>query len=129
MTAFRPSVAGTLTGALVGAVGRLLVGALHVYEISQSTIPGLLAVAVLGLAIGGLAGLTGRPMLGAIVGVALSAIAYIVGYPIRALFQALGALTSASLLEVLAVGALAGALGGVAARMASHSRQRQVDHR
>lgn len=126
MTVFRPSVVGALTGAMAGAVGRLVIAALHVYEIGQTTIPGMLAVAVLGLTIGGLAGLTGRPILGAIVGATLSAIAYIATYPITMLFVALGALRSPSLAEVLAVGAMAGALGGIAARLAWRTRERPL---
>jgi hypothetical protein len=124
MTA-RESVAGALVGALLGFVGRAAVAGFHVHEISRAIIPGVLAVGVLGLVIGGLAGLTGRPLVGAILGAVLSAIAYAGTFPIALLFHALGALTPASLLEVLAVGALAGGLGGAA----GHSLSRRTELR
>jgi hypothetical protein len=129
VTLFRPSLAGALTGAVVGAVGRVVVAGLHVYEISQTTIPGLLVVGVLGLTIGGLAGLTGRPLSGAIVGIVLSAIVYAATAPIALLFHALGAITPPSPVQVLAVGALAGALGGAAGRLASQKAERPRAHR
>jgi hypothetical protein len=118
VTIIRPSVAGALTGAVLGGVGRAALVALHVHVISQTPILGLLAAGVLGLIIGGLAGLIGRPLLGAVVGVALSAIAYVVTYPIPLLFYALGTLTPPSVVEVLAVGGLAGAVGGAAGHFA-----------
>jgi hypothetical protein len=129
VTAFRPSAAGALTGALLCGLGRVALAGLHVYEISQTTIPGLLAVGALGMVIGALAGLTGRPVLGAIVGIALSLLAYVATYPITLLFQALRALTPPSLVEVLAVGGLAGALGGAAGHFAPQKADSPRKHR
>ena len=69
--------------------------------------------------VGALAGLTGRPVLGAVVGAVLSALAYLGTLPIVAMFHVLGVLTTPSIWEVVAVGALSGALGGAARRMAT----------
>jgi hypothetical protein len=56
-------------------------------------------------------------------------IAYVGTYPITLLFQALGALTPPSLVELLAVGGLAGALGGAAGYFASQKADLRRRHR
>ena len=115
----RPSLAGALTGAVLGAIGRAVVAGVHLREINQGTAAGLLSAAVIGVIIGALAGLTGRPLLGAVVGAVLSALAYLGMYPVVLLFHALGTLTTPSIWEVVAVGALSGGLGGAARQMAT----------
>ncbi len=123
MTAHPGSLVGALAGALLGAVGRAAVAGFHVHEISRDIMPGLLGVGVIGLIIGGLAGLTGRPLLGAVAGAVLSALVYVGTFPVSFLFHAVGAITPASLLEVVVVGALAGGLGGAAGRFASRKAE------
>ncbi len=119
MTGYRGILAGALVGGVLGAVGRAAVTGFHVHEINRDIMPGLLGVGVIGLIIGGIAGLTRRPLAGAVVGAVLSALAYVGTFPISLLFHALGALTPVSLLEVVAVGALSGGLGGAAGQSAS----------
>lgn len=127
--ALRPSVVGAVTGGVLGGVARAAVGALHVHEISQTTFPGLFAIGVLGLVIGGLAGLTGRPLLGATVGLVLTGLAYLVTYPITLLFHALGALTPPPVLEILVAGGLSGALGAAAGLFAQRRAGRRSGDR
>ncbi|MGH6689804.1 MAG: hypothetical protein ACREF4_03870 [Gammaproteobacteria bacterium] len=108
-----------MTGAVLGAIGRAVVAGVHLRALNEGTALGLLGAVVIGVVIGGLAGLTARPLLGAVVGGVLSALAHLATLPIVALFHVLGVLTTPSIWEVVAVGALSGALGGVARRMAT----------
>lgn len=118
----RPWLVGAVVGAVLGGVGRGALAVFHVRELSQEMIPVVLIVAAIGIAVGALAGMTGRPVLGAAVGAALSAVAYLGTLPVALFMQFLEVGRAASLAEVLGVGALAGALGGAAGRVAARRR-------
>ena len=117
MATASPALVGALTGAVLGAIGRGVVAGIHLRELNEGTALGLLAAVMIGGIIGALAGLTGRPLLGAVLGAVLSALAYLGTLPIVVMFHILGVLTTPSMWEVVAVGALSGALGGAARRM------------
>ena len=119
MMILRPSLVGALTGAVLGAIGRAVVAGVHLRELNEGTALGSLGAVMIGIIIGALAGLTGRPVLGALVGAVLSALAYLGTLPIVVMFHVLGVLTTPSIWEVVAVGALSGALGGAARRIAT----------
>jgi len=112
--AFRASLVGAATGAVVGGAGRAAVAVAHFNEVDHVTAPFVVAAAAIGVVIGAIAGLTGRPLLGAVVGAGLSVLAFLGTLPFAMLFQVLGAGSAASLLEIVAVGALAGGVGGAA---------------
>ena len=114
--AFRVSLAGALTGAVLGGLGRILVTVGHL-QVTGNTGPILFVSAAVGIIIGGLAAMSGRALTGAILGAVLSALVYFGAYPIVLLFHALGALLPASWGEVIAIGALAGGLGGAVGQM------------
>jgi hypothetical protein len=118
----RVSPAGIVVGALVGGVGRATVAALHMQEISRGLVVPLLIAALVGMIVGGLAGATGRPLLGAVAGAVLSGLATLALLPAVAFLYLLGAVTLPSLLESLVVGGLAGGIGGLAGQMASARR-------
>jgi hypothetical protein len=105
-----------LTGAVLGGLGRTLLTMAHL-QATGNTGPILFVAAAGGIIIGGLAGMSGRLVPGAIIGAVLSALVYFGAYPIVLLFHALGALLPASWPEVVAVGALAGGLGGGAGQI------------
>ena len=128
MAVLNPLLAGALTGALLGGIGRAVVAGVHLRGINQGAELGLLSAALIGVIIGALAGLTGKPLLGAVIGAVLSALAYLGMYPIVMLFHALGTLTIASIWEVVAVGALSGGLGGAAGRMAAQGESNRKRH-
>ena len=113
---FQVSLAGALTGAVLGGLGRTLLTMAHL-QVTGNTGPILFVAAAGGIIIGGLAGMSGRLVPGAIIGAVLSALVYFGAYPIVLLFHALGALLPASWPEVVAVGALAGGLGGGAGQI------------
>ena len=120
---FRVSLAGALTGAVLGGLGRTLLTMAHL-QVAGHTGSILFVAAAGGIIIGGLAGMSGRLVPGAIIGAVLSALVYFGAYPIVLLFHALGALLPASWPEVVAIGALAGGLGGAAGQMAARRGSR-----
>ena len=107
---------GVLVGAVVGGVGRVLVTSLHLSSATDGTAIVLLTAGSAGVLIGAIAGLPGKPLLGAVVGVIASGIVYVITLPVVLLFQALRTLSVPSVFEVLAVGAVAGMLAGFAAQ-------------
>jgi hypothetical protein len=113
-----------LTGAVLGGLGRTLLTMAHL-QATGNTGPILFVAAAGGIIIGGLAGMSGRLVPGAIIGAVLSALVYFGAYPIVLLFHALGALLPASWPEVVAIGALAGGLGGAAGQMAARPGSRR----
>src|SRR5262245_15237116 len=117
-----PMLVGAVVGAIVGGVVRGALAAFHVHGLSRDTLPAVLAVAAIGTIVGALAGMTARPLLGAVTGAALSALAYLGTLPVALFMQALQVGRTASLVEVLAAGALTGALAGAAGRAAGRRR-------
>src|SRR5262245_10405775 len=111
------SVIGAVVGAVLGGVGRGALAAFHLQQVNRDTVVGILVVAAIGLVIGGLAGMMGRPLWGAVVGAGLSAVAYVATLPIALLMQALDVGRTASFVEVVGIGAVVGALAGVAERL------------
>jgi len=116
---YRAWVVGASVGALIGAISRVAVAAYHLTPATQDRGLVVLIAAVMGIITGALAGAVGKPVLGATVGAGLSVLAYLVNLPIVAFLHFLGALTTPTLLEVVAAGALAGGIGGAAAQMAA----------
>jgi hypothetical protein len=112
----RASLIGACVGALVGAGGRAGVAACSLNEASQGGAVLVLTAALIGMVLGAFAGATGRPVLGALVGAGLSGLFFLMSFPVVAVFDFLGALRTPSLLLMVAMGALAGGVGGAAAR-------------
>ena len=108
-------LAGAVVGMAIGAAGRAALLAYHLHEASQPVLLAGLVVAGIGLVIGGLSGMTRNPWVGGLAGAVLSAAVYVVTLPVGLLMEAMQ-LGRASLIEVVAVGALAGAAGGAAGR-------------
>jgi len=121
--AYRASLVGAGVGALVGGISRAAVAAFLLTDVSGDLIVVLFAAAI-GILIGAMAGATGRPVLGATVGGVLSAVAFMVTLPAASLIFLAGAGTLPSLLEIVAVGALSGGIGGAAGQMAARCRSR-----
>jgi len=121
--AYRASLVGAGVGALVGGISRAAVAAFLLTDVSGDLIVVLFAAAI-GILIGAMAGATGRPVLGATVGGVLSAVAFMVTLPAASLIFLAGAGTLPSLLEIIAVGALSGGIGGAAGQMAARCRSR-----
>ena len=113
---FRLSVAGAAAGALVGGISRAAIAAFHLTDTSGDLRPLVLIAVGIGVVIGGLAGATGRPLLGAAVGAALSGVVFVVTVQVAWMVVWVGAGTLPSLLEILAAGALAGGIGGAVGR-------------
>lgn len=115
--------AGLFVGAIAGAALRAGALALHVQGgLERSGTLGLYT-ALVGLVVGAVAGAVGRPLLGAAVGTALSLVfALMVVVPFAHLASILGA-TMPSWWEILVVGAVPGALGGLAERLAERRRR------
>jgi hypothetical protein len=107
---------GILAGAAIGAVGRVVVMSLHLSTTTDGTILILLIAALVGALVGALASLPGRPLTGALVGAVLSGALYLGALPAVWLLHLLGAVSLPSLLEMIAVGALAGGVGGLIAQ-------------
>ena len=120
---FRVSRAGALTGAVLGGLGRGLLAAAHL-QITRDTVPVLFIAAAIGIVIGVAAGISGRPLAGAFIGAALTALVHVGVYPIVLLFGALGALLPPPWLEVVAVGALVGGLAGASGQVAARRASR-----
>jgi hypothetical protein len=117
--ASRMSWIGIGVGALVGGLIRVAVTALHFPAIVGEQYSIALLPAVVGIVIGGVAAATGRVLLGAVVGAGLSFLFYLLALPVVGVFSFLGAATLPALWEVLAVGAITGAIGGWAAQIAA----------
>jgi len=115
----RRALAGATTGAVVGAAGRAAVTLDHLHLAGGDAVLAAAIAAVLGAAIGAAAGVTGRPLVGIALGAGLTLVMYLAILPIEALFQLLGAGTIPPIIEVLAVGAVSGGLGGFVGRRAA----------
>jgi len=113
----RLSVIGAVVGAVLGGVGRGALAAFHLQQVNRDTVVGILVVAAIGVVIGGLAGMMGRPLRGAVVGAGLSAVAYVATLPVALLMQALDVGRTASFAEVVGIGAVVGAVAGAAERL------------
>src|SRR6267142_2533565 len=116
MRQWRPSLAGLLAGAAIAAFGRAAVVAVHLDAISTAAVPVLAWAAMIGVMIGGLAGLSGSPRIGAVLGAVLSAAVYVIMIPLALFVTVIGVATAPSFLEMMVVGAVAGFAGGVADR-------------
>ena len=108
---------GLSVGAAVGGITRVGVIALHFPDFFGELYMGGLYVAFVGAVIGGLAGVTGRALRGAMVGAGLSVLFYLLALPFVGLFSFLGTATIPTWWEVLAVGAIPGAIGGWAGQI------------
>ena len=120
--ASRMSWIGFGVGALIGGIVRVAVTAVHYPAILGDEYVIALLPAILGIVIGGIAGATGRTLLGTMVGAALSLLFYLGSVPLVGLLAFLGAATLPALWEVLAVGAVPGAIGGAVGQMATKRR-------
>jgi len=116
LTTWRPSVRGVVVAALVGGIGRGLVVALHLAELNRATLSVVLVAAVIGAGIGALAGLVGRIGLGAVIGAGLALLVFAITLPVVMVFEFLGVGSTPSVVATVAMGAVAGLAGGVAAR-------------
>jgi hypothetical protein len=116
--ASRISWIGCGVGASVGGIIRVAVAVVHFPAIAGEQYSVVLIPAVVGIVIGGLAGGTGRILLGAVVGAGLSIVFYLGSLPLLGLAAFLGTATLPALWEVLAVGAVPGAIGGAVGQMA-----------
>lgn len=116
MRDWSPSLTGLLVGAAIGGIGRAAVVALHLQTLEPTVVPVLTWAAVLGAIIGGIAGLSGAPRLGAVLGALLATLAHVVMLPLALVVTMTGVATAPSVLAMIAVGALAGFTGGIAAR-------------
>ncbi len=108
----RGSLVGACVGAVVGGISRAAVAYYHLTTTNQDPALVVLIASVIGIIIGALAGVIGKPLLGAAAGALLAVLFFLVNLPIVMFFQFLGALTAPSFLEVVGTGALAGAIGG-----------------
>ena len=118
----RVSLLGAVVGAVLGGIGRGALAAFHIRELNRDTTPVVLVVAAIGIVVGALSGLTGRPVWGAVVGAALSGGIYLTTLPAVLFMQAIQVGRAPSLVEVLVVGALVGALAGAAEHVARRRR-------
>ncbi len=125
--ASRSAWVGLGVGAVAGAVLRLAVTTLHFPDVFGQPYVGLY-VAFIGAVVGGLAAMTGTALRGVLAGAVLSVLAYGAILGLAALFALLGAagvgepVPLPAMWEVVAVGAIPGAIGGwVAQRVASHA--------
>ena len=116
MRQWRPSLTGLLAGAAIAAFGRAAVVAVHLDAMSTAAVPVLAWAAMIGVMIGGLAGLSGSPRIGAVLGAVLSAAVYVIMIPLALFVTVIGVATAPSFLEMMVVGAVAGFAGGVAGR-------------
>lgn len=113
----RVSWVGVGVGALAGGLIRVGVTALHFPDIVRGPYLTLLVPAIVGIAIGSAAAATGSILLGAAVGAGLSLLFYLGNLVFTFLAVLLGAGTLPALWEVLAVGAISGAIGGAAGQI------------
>ena len=121
----RLSLLGAVVGAVLGGIGRGALAAFYLRELNRDTTLVVLVVAAIGIVVGALSGMTGRPVWGAVVGAALSAVAYVTTLPAVLLMQALQVGRAPSLVEVLVVGALVGAIAGAAEDVARRRRSKR----
>ena len=115
--ASRFSWLGLGVGALTGGIIRVAVVALHFPAIVGEQYLVALLPAGVGIVIGGIAGGTGRVLLGTVVGAALSLLFYLGSLPLVGVIAFLGTGTPPAVWEVLAVGAIPGAIGGGVAQL------------
>ncbi len=108
---------GIGVGALVGAIIRVAVTTLHFPAILGEQYAVALLPAVLGIITGGAAAATGRVLLGAAVGAGLSFLFYLGSLVLVGVAVLLGAGTLPAVWEVLALGAITGAIGGAVGRI------------
>ncbi len=120
----RLSTTGAVVGALAGAVTRGGLVLVHLDELTGATGLLVLTAAIVGGFIGVLAGMTGRPVSGTLIGAIVSGVMFLVTLPAAAVMSFLGAGTMARLLEVVGAGALAGLIGGAAGPRARRHRGR-----
>jgi hypothetical protein len=118
----RISWVGLSVGAALGGITRVGVTALQFPGIFADLYTMGLCVALVGAVIGGLAGLTGRALRGAVAGAGLSALLHLVMLPIVGLFSFLHVATFPAWWEVLAVGAIPGAIGGWMGQISTKQR-------
>ncbi len=119
---------GVVVGALIGGIGRVILLAIHFPgSLGDSYLAALIAGGA-GIVIGGVAAATGRFLIGAVVGAALSLLFYLLSLPLVGLLASLGAATPASVWEMLAVGAIPGAIGGAVGQMASKRKGSVAAH-
>ena len=121
----RPSLLGAVVGAVLGGIGRGALAAFYLHELNRDTTLVVLVAAAIGIVVGALAGMTGRPVWGAVVGAALSAAVYLTTLPVALFMQGIQVGRPASLVEVLVVGALVGALAGAAGHVARRRRSKR----
>ncbi len=119
----RRSWTGIGVGALVGGIINVAVMALHFPAIVGEQYSVALLPAAVGIIMGGVAAATGRVLLGAVVGAGISFLAYVGSIPLVAMGVSLGAGTPPAVWEVLAVGAIAGAVGVAAGKFATKRRE------
>jgi len=108
----RRALAGAVTGAVIGGLGRAAIVLAHLHVSGKSAVLAAGLAALIGAIIGAVAGLTGRPLIGMVLGAGLTFLLYASTLPVAAMFQLLGAATTPSVLEVLAVGVVSGGVGG-----------------
>ena len=115
--ASRISWTGLVVGTVVGAIARVGMTALHFPGIlGEQYMVGLYA-ALVGAVVGGLAGVTGRAVRGTVVGAGLSVLFFLLVLPFAGLFSFLGVGTLPAWWQILAVGAIPGAIGGGVGQM------------
>ena len=122
--ASRISWIGIGVGALVGGIIRVAVMALHFPAIVGEQYAIALLPAAVGIVIGGAAAATGRVLLGAVVGAGLSFLFYLGSLLLAGVAAFLGLGTLPALWEVLAVGAITGAIGGAVGQLATKQKGR-----
>ena len=120
--ASRISWIGFGVGALVGGIIRVAVAVLHFPAIATENYVVAILPAVIGIVVGGIAGGTGRALLGTVVGAGLSILFYLGSLPLVGLLSFLGAATLPALWEVLVVGAVPGAIGGAIGQIATQRK-------
>ncbi len=108
-----------MTGAVLGAAGRAAVTLGHLHLVGSDAVLAAAIAAAFGAAIGAAAGATSRPLVGITVGVGLTLVIYFFTLPLAGLLQLIGAGTIPPMREVVAVGAVAGGLGGFVGRRAA----------
>ncbi len=115
---------GLGVGAALGAIIRIAVTTMHFPDLFTQPYVGLY-VAFIGAVVGGLAGMTGTALRGALAGAVLSVLAYAAVLGLAALFALLGAAGAGepvplpSLWEVLVIGAIPGGIAGWVAQSAT----------
>jgi len=117
--ASRISWAGAAVGGVVGGIVRVAVAALHSPTIVGENFPITIIPGTIGIITGGVAGGTGRILLGTVVGGGLSILFYLSSMPLVGLLNILGAATLPAWWEVVAVGVIPGAIGGAVGQIAT----------